>query len=104
MSDKYEVITFEDNIAFNYTLPDDDKQEQINREVTIVWEETLEKFFETYGAQKPYEIHSFENEKKKNRFVADIEDKNEKIIDEVDEEISLKMKFVHAYTSPTYED
>ncbi|QOY54223.1 hypothetical protein HUE87_10110 [Candidatus Sulfurimonas marisnigri] len=104
MSDKYEVITYEDVIVFNYSLPGEDVEEQINREVTLVWEDTLEKFFEAYKPEKAYKINSFEKEKEKNKFISDVENETEKIIDEVDEEIGRKMKFAFDYTSPTHED
>jgi hypothetical protein len=104
MSEKYEVITYEDIAVFNYTLPETDEKEQVEREMTLVWEDTLEKFFEAYNPQKPYKINTFDTEKQKNKFITNIDDENEKIIDEVDEEIGRKMKFGFDYTSPTYED
>lgn len=104
MSDKYEVITYEDIAVFNYSLPEKEEKEQVEREVTLVWEDTLEKFFEAYSSEKAHKIHSFETEKKKNKFISDIENENERIIEEVDEEIGRKMKFAFDYTSPTYED
>ena len=104
MSEKYEVITYEDIAVFNYTVPGAVEKEQIDREITLVWEETLEEFFEAYNLEKPYKIISFEKEKEKNKFIKNIEDENERIIDEVDEEIGRKMKFAFDYTSPTYED
>ena len=104
MSEKYEVITYEDIAIFNYTVPGAVEKEQIDREITLVWEDTLEEFFEAYTLDKPYKIFSFEKEKEKNKFIKNIEDENERIIDEVDEEIGRKMKFAFDYTSPTYED
>lgn len=103
-NDKYEVITYKDIAIFNYELPGIDQKEQIEREMTLVWEDTLEKFFEVYSPDKPYTTNTFETEKQKNRFINAIEDENEKIIDDVDEEIGRKMKFSFDYTSPTYED
>ena len=70
----------------------------------LVWDDTLENFFEEYNPERPYKINSFEKEKEKNKFINYIEIENEKIIDEVEEEISRKMKFSFDYTSPTYED
>ena len=104
MSEKYEVITYEDIAVFNYSVPGVEEKEQIEREITLVWEDTLEKFFEAYNPDRPYKINSFDTEKQKNRFISAIDDDNDKIIDEVDEEISRKMKFGFDYTSPTYED
>jgi hypothetical protein len=104
VSEKYEVITYEDIAVFNYSLPETEEQEQIEREITLVWEDTLENFFETYTSDKPYKIHSFITQRQKEKFVDAIEAENENIIDEVDEEIGRKMKFSFDYTSPTYED
>lgn len=104
MSEKYEVITYEENIVFNYTLPKEEEPQQLEREMTLVWEEDLEKFIETYGDEKSYKIHSFDKERDKNKFVAKVEDENDAIIDQVDEEIAQNMKFGFLYTSPTYED
>ncbi len=102
MSNKYDVITYEHTMVFNFSVSGED--EQLTRDVTLVWEDTLEKFFENHGSEKPYTINSFENEEEKTRFITDIEDATDQIIDDVDEEISQKMKFSHVYTSPTYED
>lgn len=102
--EKYEVITYEDEIVFNFTLPEDDKENHLSKEVTLVWDDTLEKFFETHTKEKFYKIHSFKNEREKNRFVQNIENATEEVIDQIDEEISQKMKFGFDYTSPTYED
>lgn len=104
MSQIFEVITYEDTAVFNYSLPEVEGTEQVCREMTLVWEDTLEKFFEAYDPQKPYKITSFDNERQKNKFIDAIDNENDKIIDEVDEEISRKMKFAFDYTSPTYED
>jgi len=104
MSSPFEVITYEDTMVFKYSLSEQEPQEQIERDVTLVWEEPLEKFLESFGSEKPYEVHSFKNEREKNLFITSIEDRTDEIIDEVDEEISQKMKFSHVYTSPTYED
>lgn len=102
MSKKYDVITYEHTMVFNFSVSGE--EEQLTRDVTLIWEDTLEKFFENHGSEKIHTIHSFDNEEEKNRFIADIEDATDQIIDEVDEEISQKMKFAHVYTSPTYED
>ena len=104
MSEKYEVITYKDIVAFNYTLPGEDKQGQISREVTLVWEDTLEKFFEVSKGEKPYKVNSFEKVQAKEWFITSIENETDKIIEEVEEEIAQKMKFGFEYTSPTYED
>ena len=104
MSEKYEVITYEDIAVFNYEVPGMAEKEHIEKEITLVWEDSIEKFFEAYHPEKAYKIYTFDTERQKNRFVDAIDDENEKIIDDVDEEISRKMKFGFDYTSPTYED
>ena len=104
MSEAYKVISYQDIIVFNYTLPGKDTEDQIDREVILVWEGTLEKFLEMSKSQKPYKIDSFRREQDMNRFITNIENETEKIIDEVEEEISQKMKFVSFFRSPTYED
>ncbi|QOP43567.1 hypothetical protein FJR45_06210 [Sulfurimonas sediminis] len=103
-NEKYEVITYEENIVFNFTLPEDGKENQLSKEVTLVWDDVLEKFLETFTQEKSYTIHLFKHEKEKNRFIENIENVTEEIIDQIDEEISQKMKFGFDYTSPTYED
>lgn len=102
MSSKYDVITYEHTMVFNFSVSGE--EEQIMRKVTLVWEDTLEKFFEEHGSEKSYSVNSFDTEEEKKRFITDIEDATDQIIDEVDEEISQKMMFAHVYTSPTYED
>jgi hypothetical protein len=104
MSEKYEVITYEESVVFNYTLPGEETPDQLEREMTLVWEEDLEAFVAHFGAEKAYKLHAFDKERDKLRFVSKIEDENDGIIDQVDEEISQRMKFGFLYTSPTYED
>mgnify|MGYP005849172365 CR=1 FL=1 len=104
MSEKYEVITYEENVIFNYTLPGEEAPDQLECEMTLVWEEDLDAFLEQFGAQKEYKLHSFLKERDKLRFISKLEDENDSIIDQVDEEISQRMKFGFLYTSPTYED
>jgi len=41
---KYEVITYEDTIVFNFTLPEDGKENQLSKEVTpdfLIWTHTF---------------------------------------------------------------
>jgi hypothetical protein len=104
MSEKHEVITYEENIVFNYTLTGEEAPSQLEREMTLLWEESLEQFIEQFGSEKEYKLHSFDKERDKLRFVAKLEDENDAIIDQVDEEIAQNMKFGFLYTSPTYED
>jgi len=104
MSAPFEVITYEDTATFAYTLPDQEEPDQISRELTLVWDESLEAFFETYSPEKPYQIHSFKTQRDKDRFIQSVEDKTDEIIDAVEEEVSQHTKFGYNYTSPTYED
>ena len=104
MSAQYEVMVFKETVVFNYTLPGEDETRQITRELTLMWEDGIEKFFEQYTDAKPYEIHSFKNEKDMSAFIDKFETENDEIIDDVEEEISRKTKFSFDYTSPTYED
>jgi len=104
MSKEYEIITYTDSVAFKYSVNENELKQQIDADLTLVWEEPIENFVEKYGEQKTYKLNSFNNEKEKEKFIDTINDENEKIIDEVEEEISRKMKFSFDYTSPTYED
>ena len=45
----YEVISFTDMVAFNYTLPGDEEPQTIEHELTFIWEDTIEKFIEEHG-------------------------------------------------------
>jgi hypothetical protein len=102
--EEFDVITYKDAAVFKYTLPGEDKEDEIEREIILVWEDTFEKFLEETNKEKPYKINSFKNARAKERFIASIEDETEKIIDEVSELISQRTKFGFEYTSPTYED
>ncbi len=104
MSTSFEVITYEDTVVFNYTLPEQEEPEQISRELTLVWEESLEALFEAYSPEKPYQIHTFKTQRDKDRFIESVEEKTDEIIDAVEEEISQHTKFGYNFTSPTYED
>ncbi len=103
-STEYDVITYKDTAVFNYTLPGDDKESQIEKEIILVWEGSFEDFLVETNKEKPYKINSFRNERAKERFITNIENEADKMIDEVSEELSQKTKFGFEYTSPTYED
>lgn len=100
----YEVITYTDMVAFNYTLADDEEPKTIEREITIVWEDTLEKFVEEHGADRPYKINTFKREREQNYFIEQIESEVEDLIDEVQEEIANKTKFGFEFTGPLHND
>lgn len=102
--ESYEVISYKDDVVFNYTVSGDETVQQLSRELILVWEETLEKFLVEFKPAKPYKISSFKTEKEQKNFIAYLEHESDAIIDDVEEEISRKMKFSFDYTSPTYED
>ena len=100
----YEVITYTDMVAFNYTLPDKEEPQTIEHELTIVWEDTLEKFVEEHGADKPCNIRNFRREREQKFFIDQIEGETEDLIDEVQEEIANKMKFGFDFSGQLHND
>ncbi len=100
----FEVITYTDVVAFNYTLPDEEEERTIEHELTFVWEESLEKFFEEHGKDKPYRIHTFRREREQAFFLDQIEGETEDLIDEVQEEIANKMKFGFDFSGQLHND
>ncbi|NOR56130.1 MAG: hypothetical protein GQ531_07955 [Sulfurovum sp.] len=100
----FEVITYLDVVAFNYTLPDAEEPETLEHEMRIVWEDTLEKFVEEFGKEKPYKIHTFKREREKNFLIDQIDSEADDLIDEVQEEIANKMKFGFEFTGQLHND
>lgn len=100
----YEVITYTDDVAFNYTLPDDEEPQTIEHEVTFIWEDTIEKFIEEHGADKPYKVHTFKREREQKFFIEQIEGRADDLIDEVQEEIANKMKFGFEFSGQLHND
>jgi hypothetical protein len=100
----YEVITYTDNVAFNYTLSDKEEAQTIEHELTFIWEDTLEKFIEEHGPNKPYKVHNFKGERQQNFFIERIEGETEDLIEEVQEEIANKMKFGFEFTGQLHND
>ncbi|CAA6807056.1 MAG: Unknown protein [uncultured Sulfurovum sp.] len=100
----YEVITYTDEVAFKYTLPSEDEPRTIERELTIVWEDTLEKFIEEHGADREYKVHTFPREREQNNLINQIDDLTEDLIDEVQEEIANKMKFGFDFSGQLHND
>lgn len=103
-NEPFEVITFTDEVAFNYTLPDEEESRSIEHEVTIVFEGTLARFFEEHGKDKPYKITSFRREREQNNFIEQVEDLMDDLIDEVQEEIANKMKFGFEFSGQLHND
>ena len=103
-SHPFEVITYIDQVAFNYKLPDEEEPRTLKHEVTLLWEDTLEKFFEECGKNKPYKINAFRRERERTFFIDQTESIMEELIDEVQEEIANKMKFGFEFTGQLHND
>lgn len=103
-NEPYKVITYTDVVAFNYTLPEEEEVRTIERELSIVWEDTLEKFIETHGADKEYKVHTFKREREYNNLINQIDELTEDLIDEVQEEIANKMKFGFDFSGQLHND
>ena len=101
---EYEVITYTDTVAFNYTLPDQEEPQTIEHELTFIWEDTLEQFIEEHGTDRPYKVHTFKREREQNFFIERIEGETEDLIEEVQEEIANKMKFGFEFTGQLHND
>ena len=101
---EYEVITYTDTVAFNYTLPDQEEPQTIEHELSCIWEDTLEKFIEEHGTDRPYKVHTFKREREQNFFIERIEGETEDLIEEVQEEIANKMKFGFEFTGQLHND
>jgi len=103
-NNQLEVITYTDNIVFNYTLDEDEGQQSIERDVTVIWEESIEKFVEEFGSEKSYECHKFKLPRDKENFIEQVEDELEEVIDEVQEEIANKTKFGFEFSGQLHND
>jgi len=100
----YEVITYTDDVAFNYTLPGDEEPQTIEHELTFIWEDTIEKFIEEHGTDKPYKVATFKREREQKIFIEQIEGRADDLIDEVQEEIANKMKFGFEFSGQLHND
>jgi len=100
----YEVITYEDEVEFKYTLPDDDEEQVMEHELTFIWEDSVEKFIEEHGADKPYKVNSFTLKAHYDFFVKQVEDRTDDLIEEVQEDIANKMKFGFEFTGQLHND
>ena len=103
-SKAFEVITYIDVVGFNYTLPGEEEPQTIEHELTFVWEDTLEKFVEEHGANKPCRIQTFRREREQKFCINQIERLTDDLIDEVQEEIANKMKFGFEFTGQLHND
>jgi hypothetical protein len=101
---RHEIISFEEEVEFKYTLPDEEEPRSIEQELTFLWEDSLEKFIEEYGADKPYKVHSFKREKELKFFMDQIEGRTDDAIEEVEETIANKMKFGFEFSGQLHND
>ena len=100
----YEVITYDEEVEFKYTLPGEDEERTIECELTLVWDDSLEKFLEEHGDKIPYKINSFKYENKYNFFLHQLESRTDAQIEEVEEEIANKMKFGFEFSGQLHND
>ena len=100
----YTVITYEDEVEFKYTLPDDDKEQVMEHELTFVWEDTIEKFIAEHGADKAYKINSFKLKQHYDFFIHQVESRTDDIIEEVQEDIANKTKFGFEFSGQLHND
>jgi len=101
---RYEIISYEEEVEFKYTLPDEDEPRSIEHELTFTWEDSVEKFIEEHGAEKPYKVHSYKREQELKFFMHQIETRTDELIEEVQEEIANKMKFGFEFTGQLHND
>ena len=101
---KYELISYVEEVEFKYTLPEEDEPRIIERELTFIWEDSVEKFIEEHGTQKPYRLNLYTRETEYKFFVNQIEDRTDDLIEEVEEEIANKMKFGFEFTGQLHND
>lgn len=100
----FEVITYEDEAVFKYTLPDEAEEQTIECELTFIWEDTLEKFLEEHGSDKPYRVKNFTQQNQYNFYIHQIETRTEEQLEAVEEEIANKMKYGFEFTGQLHND
>lgn len=100
----YEVISYAEEVEFKYTLPEEEEQRSIEHELTFIWEDSVEKFIEEYGSDKPYKVHSFKRETELKFFIHQLEGRTDDTIEEVEESIANKMKFGFEFTGQLNND
>ena len=103
-SNEFQVITYVDVVSFKYTLPNEEEPRTLEHELTSVWEESLEKFFEEHGKDKPYRVHTFKREREQQNLINQVESEADDLIDEVQEEIANKMKFGFEFSGQLHND
>jgi hypothetical protein len=100
----FEVITYDEEVEFKYTLPGEDEERSIECELTLVWEDSLEKFIEEHGDKIPYKINSFKYENQYRFFLHQAESRMDEAIEGVQEEIAAKMKFGFEFSGQLHND
>ncbi len=100
----YEVITYDEEVEFKYTLPGEDEERVIEAELTFVWDESIDKLKEKLGADKEYKVHTFKLKSHYDFFVNQVESRADDTIEEVEEEIANKMKFGFEFTGQLHND
>ena len=100
---KYNVITYEEEVAFKYALPDSDETGVLERDLTFIWEDSLEAFKQEHG-DKPYRVNSFDLKAHYDFFIHQVESRTEDLIEEVEEDIANKMKYGFEFTGQLHND
>jgi len=100
----FNVITYEDEVEFKYTLPDEEEEQVLEHELTFIWEDSVEKFIEEHGTDKPYKVNSFTMKQHYDFFVNQVESRTDDLIEEVQEEIANKMKFGFEFSGQLHND
>ncbi|MDA7816729.1 hypothetical protein N9A28_00905 [Sulfurimonas sp.] len=100
----FEVITYDEGVEFKYTLPGEDEERTIDCELTLIWEDSLEKFIEEHGDKMPYKINTFKYENQYNFFLHQLESRTDQQIEEVQEEIANKTKFGFEFSGQLHND
>jgi len=104
MSNKFDVVSYKESVAFDFTNPETNEKEQIHKELTLIFEDSIDKFLEEHGKDVEHFVKALHTQQAKEKYIDSIDERNEEIIDQVEEEISCKMKFSFDYTSPLHED
>ena len=104
MSNEFDVVSYQHSVAFDYMNPYTNEKEQLHKELTLIWEDSLESFLQKHGKGIPHIVKALHTEQAKEKYIESIDERNDEIIDQVEEEISCKMKFSFDYTSPLHED
>ena len=100
----YTTITYEEEVEFKYTLPDEEEPRILEHELTLIWEDTVEKFIEEHGSQRAYKVNEFKRESAQAFFLHQLEERTDGIIEEVQEEIANKMKFGFEFSGQLHND